>query len=408
MTLALFLKSFSENAFYFSLAHLVLALLGVSFDAYPPLLLLSLALALSRTLAARSPRLRYLPLVLLPVCFAFTHSLPAAGAVALPALFTAFSVHRQLFEPQYGDCVDAFRRSLRILLIFPAAALFGAGRAVLLPVLPLLTVFLAGSVLLLRMLRHKEETLRQPRFVAINTALVCAVLALGALFSIPAVLSWLASGAALLYRILIVPPLMCLSYLGTGIAWVLLQLLTFLISLLSKSPNPPAVNEIAQITDQLGETIVREPSALMRNLSVTVFLLAAVLLAVLYLKRRLGRLRKAAPQRGVVETRTQAQPFASRRPVRELFAPRNARRAVRWYYRRFLGLYQTRGGALRPSYDSADVAKGAYSYFAPEPVDELRAVYLDARYGEAEIPRQAAEQAARCYQTLKHNTKEEL
>lgn len=406
MNLVFFLKSLSESALYFSLAGLALSWFGVPLEARVPLLLIALANALCRAADNRGP-VRYVPLALLLPCFFFARSLPAAAVLLLPMVFTVFSVCRRLFFPQYTDSVDAFRRGLLSAVLLAAASLFGAWRAVISVSLPFFVVFLTSGVLMLRMLRHEEETMRRPRFVLVNALLVAAVLALGALLGTPAALHGLFAFVGLIYRGVIVPLLLCAAYL---LAWVALLIAKLLSRLRGRAPHQAeeTVAEFAAgMRDYLGDVTPREPSAIFQNAMLGLFVLAAVIGAVLYFKRRLSRLR-AAETDGVREARTLAAPYAAPRAPRELFAPRDPRRAVRWHYRRFLALYRKLGGHTPPTCNSADIARGAAAYFHAEQVEQLRDLYLQARYSEADIPRADAERAAAQYKTMKHNTGEEL
>ena len=405
MNLVFFLKSLSENALYFSLAGLILSWFGVPLEARIPLLLIALAGALCRA-ADKLGRVRYAPLALLPLCFFFARSLPAAAVLLPPMAFTVFSVYRRLFFPQHTDSVDAFRRGLLSAALLAAASLFGSWRAVSAVSLPLFVVFLTSGVLMLRMLRHEEETLRRPRFVWLNALLVAAVLALGVLLGTPAALRGLFSFVGLIYRGVIVPILLCVVYLLAWVALLIAKLISRLRGEVPKQAEETVEEFAAGMRDYLGEVVPREPSAVFQNAMLGLFVLAAVIGAVLYFKRRLSRLR-AAETGGVREARTLAAPYVAPRAPRELFTPRDPRRAVRWHYRRFLALYRKLGGHTPPTCNSADIARGAAAYFPAQQVAELRELYLQARYSEADIPRAAAERAAAQYKTLKHNTGEE-
>ncbi len=98
-------------------------------------------------------------------------------------------------------------------------------------------------------------------------------------------------------------------------------------------------------------------------------------------------------------------------PRREIFTPRDPRRAVRHYYARFLRDAHKRGIHITPESTTREILQRCLSCYEQEGLTLLRQVYLSARYDPSPVDRVLVKQAREYYnKTIRsaRNHKEEI
>ncbi len=385
MNLVFFLKIFCDLCYYAIFAGFFAGAYGQQTLQFPALLLLAAVACLCRLLWDREPfKRRYLiPLPLVLTVFA----IPAqtAGTILLgPAvLYTGWTVWSRRMQPNYYDTADHFRMELKIL---PLPLLFAITLQQLTRIerfaAPYALAFVLASVLLLRMVRHDETTLRQPKFRLLNLlnlALVC--LACAVLGS-----AWfrglLLTGLKLIWKAISWPLLAVMLTVGVGMGY-LLQLAipeNFHFDPLELEGFFQELGEEQEKQEIMEEAANSGSETVMAIFSVLTVILAVILIIWLFRKLAAGRERIGAPEGGVQSRYSAMEPPKGEKPLSRLSA-RTPAQQVRYWYRQFLKKTQRQGGALSPNMNTLQQNAAAWDVFRQEDdLNRLRALYLPARY----------------------------
>lgn len=386
MTLAFFLKILNDLCFYSGIVALFGSYYGLESSLLPQLVLLALAAALSRLLWEKRPILRLLPLLLLLP--ALLLPCETAGRVLLlaPVLYVLWTVAGSRFSLGYYAAADLFLLELKLLPV-PLVLMLALSQLSMVErySLPYVLVLVLGSILLLRMLRHDEETLRQPRFRLMNL-LSLAVLCLLGLFLGS---SWF-RGAVLwvlgrLWDVISVPIAWVVGAFGALLAVTVGNLL----SALFKNGDPETMKEILEhmesgqqeTQNSLEQAATQTESA--DPMVRTLLLLALLVLLSFFLFRALrSRGDRETPPAGV-QSRLSAQPLPpGEKPLSRLNA-RTPAQQVRYRYRQLL-LHARQEGAQISGLQTSRQQTGAAEEVCPdrEALDRLRQLYLPARYAD--------------------------
>ena len=379
------LKIAADLAFYYTLVGPPSLHFGGSSGALLGcLLLVTLCFVLSYCLRNRGA-LRFLPLALVAGCFFLPGAETATGVVLLPAwAYAVYLAARRVYEPEWSHQVDIFSLFWKLFLVYFAFELLlrVSDEAVTLSVM-MGTVMLLCSVLLMRSLRHDPQVYCQAKYQLLNLALVAAALAAAGLLSSRTFLNG------------------CFAVLKTvylAVAKVLVQLLFWVIEGIAKlfswlKITKPEGKESIQLDLSSAKDILQledsgggEGSRILSYILIALGALAAIACLVLvfrYLSRREGERRPGggpADSRYAVESRENQEGRA---------APGSPVQRVRQQYRRFLRLCGRHGRVIQRSYTSREVNDNCADLFAPQ-AEELRDIYLEARYNDSATKEDAA------------------
>ncbi|MBQ4577576.1 MAG: hypothetical protein IJA84_00810 [Clostridia bacterium] len=405
MNLVFFLKILVDLCYYGTYAAFFASIYGLTGSLLPQFGLLSLAAALSRAAHLRYPEtpLRRLPLLLCPLAFVLPTQTAGLVILAPAALYVLFCCVTERTQPRYYDSIDIFFLELK-LLFFPALLTVGLAqwkRAEAFSA-PYLLVFLLGSVLLLRMLRHDEATLSQPRFRLMNGLSMAGLcLACGFLGS---PLFRKAAGLVLkaVWRVVSIPILVVLGGVGMGMAWVLEAVLPDELTFEGFKQEPlqylyETEETQPQITPEPNEELTRVVMLVISGLLIALAVLAAVLLF-----RRLLASRRGESASGPEQHRFAASAMPPpQRPLTRLSA-RTPELQVRYWYQQLLHKTRREGGDLRPSMDTRQQSRtedGTFPQKQPE-IARLRQLYLPARY-KGQATAEDAREAKDLYHRIK-------
>ena len=398
LTLTL-LKIASDLAFYYTFAGAVAAVLG----GRPAFLLACLAiqcLSLTLSFAASSRgKLRYLPLVLLVLCFLPPGTSPAEALAAFPpSVYVVWLAAKQLYLPQWSRQVDIFSLYWKLLLGFlAAAALFGVFPTAASMAIPSAAVTLICSVLLMRSLRHDPEVYCQKSYQATELALVLLTALCAWFLSTPAFLHACGALIAAFYSRVLVPLLMACAYLAAGIVQVIWWVFSF-IRLGFQAPEESAAPDLSSAAEILQlEGAAGSGSPLLGQILTALGIVAALTAVVLVFRYLSRRERSSAPEPRQGERRytVEARPAEA-----STGASRSAVQRVRAQYRKFLRLCRDRGISWEKSATSQEVAELSKNAVAPKAGEELRQLYLEARY-HGQATREDAEKARQLAAGLK-------
>ena len=405
MNLVFFLKIFTDLCYYGLFAAFFASIYGLTGSLLPQFALLSLAAALSRMADRKRPEtpLRLLPLLLCPAAFALPAQTAGLVILAPAALYVLFCGVTRRTQPEYYPCTDAFWLELKLLAVpaLMAVALMQAQRAERFS-LPYLLGFFLGSILLLRMLRHDETTLSQPRFRLMNglsilgLCLVCGVVG-SELFR-----NLLGLVLKAVWKVLSIPALLILGGVGAGMIWLLDSVLPDELNFEGIKQEalefPTGTEDLwqDQLTEQTGDPS-RAVLFVISGLLIALAVLAAVLL-----------FRKLAASRRTEEgASSQQRRFAAsampppQRPLTRLSA-RTPDLQVRYWYQQLLRKTRQEGGELRADMDTRQqnwVEEDIFPKHRPA-VTRLRQLYLPARYN-GRATEQDAKEAKDLYRQIK-------
>ena len=264
-----------------------------------------------------------------------------------------------------------------------------------------LVVYLMLGVSLMRMLREAGK-LHRGRTLAMLLALFGVSMAL---FSLQA-LNVLASAMGFLYKNIIVNIILAVVFaLGTvlyGVVWVFRKI----FSLFGGAPEPfEAETEMGGSFEQIfgkQEFIDKGIPAWLIFLGYAILALALCAVVFLIFRRLLGR-KTAVEKKSLYTEARESIRAEERRREGGVLRPKDPRLAVRWYYRKFLKEGQRRGAARTASDTSLAVAEKCAPLFLPaDSAEQLRGVYIGARYSETEaVPPEAADEAAALWRSMK-------
>lgn len=387
MTFCFFLKILTECSLFFLFANVPLSLSLAGVESIIPALICAAAGTLGYVLNGRGSHYQNLSILLLPGVLLYAHSFGQLIALLLPALYVALVIWRQNYFIDRSSQQDFFRIGgfLACLLSIPFVLLMKYNHMAL-----FLTVFLLGSILLLRSLRQDPEVLKQPRYRLMNGLGVLVLVLLALILGSETALNLASSVLGFLYDLLITPIAYLLSWLVTIGARLFIAIFRFFF------PNYE-VNwaGLKILTDAMGnhEPTMVEESAEAAGLSPAVVMAGRVVVALLGLGLLLWffftHSHKGRNQSPAAPSQYRSVAGSDARPPEKIFAdrfpPREPRAAVRYYYRNFLRLC---GRSFPAYYNSLQVQNSTEEDFDPETLSSIRQTYIRARYSPAPVEKE--------------------
>lgn len=403
MNLLFLMKMMGEFSFYFILGNYFASVTG---GRSIPLLLCflpALAVALCRYLSEKENKWERLPLVLMLAALPFLHTAVDLGVYLFGCLYALLLVLRRIYYHSHDSAVSNFQRCSCILVLgLPPLCLVTGGIGALQASVPLALVFLGVSVLQMRMLRHDARTLEERSFLWQNLCSVGILVGLGLLASTDAFLHSTKAVASFFYNTVVLSIIRVILYLFLAIAWVFGKF----YSLFNHDFVPTLPKEAAQVIafGLPGMEYEQETAVPMWVQWIIIGALLLLLMAVVgYVLYKLTTRRyQDANQADFYDQRAQLE-TSTRPPRRELFAPRDPRRAVRHYYLKFLQDAYRHGVAITPDSTTEDISRRAAGFYAPGPLEALRGNYLRARYSPDPVPRELAKQTKELYNEVIHS-----
>ncbi len=406
MNFAFFLKLFSDICYYLAFACFFGSIFGQERFLMPAAALLALCALLSRWIDGKKPNslLRFLPLLLLGALAVDPPDLAGCIVLILPVGFILYTLWRRQFTPSYYEEIDNFSLMLKIVGVALAIALLLMEKARIEHFsLPYLIAFLLGNVLMLRLLRHDEETLARPQFRIMNLLAVCgAVLAALLMFSRP---------FRFAVRKAVSLVLGAIAYVLNFLFKPLIPLLNSLFERIKNSLGhsavvEPPIQQDYQTTNPPFTIEFPVPDTPQKDLSTVwtilliLFFLALLTGAVLLFRKLLSGRSVSRSEPGIVRRFFVSDPEKHRERLSR-FGSTPAQR-VRYWYRQHLILTQKSGGLLKPTLNTRQQQQTADVTLrhSLEEHARLRELYLPARYAD-----RATEQDAKEAQALYHAEK---
>lgn len=411
MNLALFLKMFSDICFYLAFGCFFGSTFGQQSFLMPAAALMALCAVAARWIDGKKPGslLRFTPLLLFGALALYPPDLQGWIVLIPPAGFLVYALWKRDLTPSYYQENDNFFLMLKIPILPLISALLLMQKTRLERfALPYLVAFLLGSVLLLRLLRHDEETMSRPQFRVMNLLAVAgAVLGAVIVFSKPfrhgvaAILSLILTGIVDVIFFLLKPFFPLLDKLFTALKELMEQ----------KALEHQQVEQDYQVVDAPFAPDIPVPDTPPKDLS-TLWAILVILFFIALLVGVILLFRKLLSQRVVsrVEPGTIRRFFVNdperRREGRTPFGRSPAQR-VRYWYGQLLLLTQKYGGRLDKTMTTRQQLsweKAVFHGTEPEQI-RLRELYLPARYGGT-VTEADAREAKELFKAVKKNEKE--
>ena len=382
MSLIFTLKIISDLCFYFAFANFF-AIFGGGQPVIQTLPVLAACVFISAALA-RKKYLRLLPLAILPACFFIVPFGLANFLLFLPAfVFIAVSIYNiNKMPPSFGYSGVFF---LFLKIYFPFFLLVIAlqmRHQLEVSSLPFAIVFLASSVILMRILRLGPEISSRPGFRTMNFLNVFAVLLLGLFLGSRAFTNFIGFLIGTFYFNIFAPILIILVTGFIYILWPLLALFRRLFGRRINVDNETYADEFAFAPQE--ELFFQEASGNFEALKFILSLVFFILLA--YLIFRLFRRLLSYSVKTQGQTVTPGQRFflsGDKKISSRWFYPENP---IRETYRKFLGLCRKAGIERQAHFTSADYETRTREIIAsPYEAAQFRSMYINARYGEKSV-----------------------
>ncbi|MBQ2770130.1 MAG: DUF4129 domain-containing protein [Clostridia bacterium] len=397
------LKILADLCLYFGVAGLILP----AGEALPALCIMGVVGAAQALLQERQVRPLFRALALTPLLgvLFFVRSGQLAFLILPPTVYVAVlcytgrvALSREQFLGYFRPIILFLAAALLLLLLF---AREGKAMANALPFAA--AGFLFGAMLL-RTLRHVRTTRRHPRFIFINLGIPLLLTLLAFLLAKLGLAGALKDGFGFVYQSLIMPLLLGLSYVIFGVVFLFQKLLSLFESKESASAAQFEAN-LGALESELG-VMAGESSELVGKILVAMGILFGLVLLYFLFRSMLGeRLEKPIAEDAGSVSRTLSPDRPKER--KKLLAPRTPEEQVRRYFKKILQLSREAGITYLRSDTSERAAKRASAVFDPKGMEELRSLYIRARYSPKGVSREEVRQARGIYEALKKARKQE-
>ncbi|MGM9521145.1 MAG: hypothetical protein ACI3VB_01530 [Oscillospiraceae bacterium] len=404
MLTVVLLKIASDLSFYYTFAGLLAVWLGASPSSILLALIVQSAAFVLSYVLRKSRAASFAVLITQFICFA----LPGAGIAGLavmvpPAAYELWLSFKGVFEPESSKQTDIFSLFWKVFLVFALVVMLCGGYSIFMSIsMQCGVVCLCGQVLLMRSLRHDRRVYCQKKYQLMNLTMIAAVVLIAWLLSSEAFLGTCLAAVKALYKYVISPIIMVLLYAVLGIVKGIGWLFSFIkIKKADGEDNDIQLN-MEGAKEIFGLDAQDTSSEMFDRVMIALGIILAIVI-VFFVFRYLAR-RTSGTEQGKVQedSRSYAQPEenrAVRKPVG------GAVQRVRSYYRKFLKLCDTIGYPLEKSDTSLDVNNKAGRYLGKEEAEELRQIYINARYNDT-ADKACADKAKELVSKLKKNAGE--
>lgn len=403
MILVFFLKTLCDLSYIMCFEALIGSSFGVSPNLFPYVLLFSICSAIAMVLdgKGRPSIIRFIPVAAGAACIVFAGNTPSAIALILPAVYMIYICLKRLFHVEYYNTVDSFTKLSALLGVMAfIVLLFGGWKAFGTYSGPFVIVYLLGMILLMRMQRHSEETMKQPAFLIMNGASIAGVCILAISLFSNAMITIIKTVFLIVYNVTIVPFVYIISPLVAGIGWLIAKFFYFIMTHNPFKPQNPdmAAEEAAkeQLENHLSKGLPKE----------LIYVLYAVFIAALltFIFRKLvnKRRQKIDGDNSVsISSYTYTGPVEKPLSFSSIF-PTTPTGQIRFYYRKLLLFFMKQGLPITVQMDTSEIEERCCR-IRPEQtglIKKMRLLYMPARYGSS-IQKRSAEEAKKIYRAIK-------
>lgn len=376
MKLMVFSRMLCEISMYFSVVSLLNA--AFAFDAnYFAIAAVILLFYMASYMLRKKAFLRCACIVGLSAAVLFVSDIRAMILIGPFCIYVALTMALERYDQDYSRFISLYKGFIAATVILFVICIVGQWMDLFnrYCIGWIFTYFVTG-IMVLRMIRQADSVLEDKKFMLMNLVLLIVVCAVGAFLGSDLFLGALAGLTGLIYKYVIAPVLTAAAYIMAGLLWVF-SLIKFTPKEEEEENKDPDFG-MTEWEDREDKEISAPKEDIQQVILGIVIIITAIGLYFLF-RYMLGKKKKTEEGESLNEVRA---PSAGKIESEGILGivPRNARDAVRFYYRRFQRICGARGIAIMPWYNTTDIRQQAVTVFSEQPVDELRDVYLAARY----------------------------
>ena len=396
------LKLICDLSFYLSFAGLICSMAtGNSLMGTLPYLF---SCAFASSLLSEKGNLRFIPLILLlPALFILRENIFNYLFFIPACAYTVYYVNSLPYD------IDTMEYSATYRLYFTAAIpvsilLFIAAKENFETVgIPYGLMFTACSIVLMRMLRHDKEILKQTKFKIFNTLSVAGVMVVGALAGSEQFLGFVIGLIKAFYFSFVVP---VITLLLVG----LLYILTPIFSLFNfDDVDIKFFHEVDDIVLESGWDLFKEEEIPESGISLVIFKIVffgILFVLALYLIYRLYKVFTQKYDPRPTSIRQERTFLDQGRPKKK--EPR-INHQIRQIYRKFMKLCEANNIPIYLNSTTDDLARQAGNVWGDkESSSELRNIYIESRYGEVAPTKEKIKKSKELYNKMKKLTEAKL
>jgi hypothetical protein len=354
------------------------------------------------------PRLRFAPLAVCALSFAFTRT-TADVVVTIPMIgYLFFVIFRDMTDVDYDGTLSRFFFCLKLLPAPIFLALITSNKDGIVQVmLPYFFFFLVLSFMLLRMLRHSEKMLSDRKFRLMNVAEIAMLCGAGYLMSSGLIISVFKFIGNMLIRFVFRPIFTGVSYVFGGFVWLLNKLFGW-IDLFPEGVDVSAL-EGTGVGMTEGETAIweyyEEAAADSPATQIITYLAMGIgalilIIAVVLLFRALLRAGRRSRDNQFSDVRESLDEKNDGGKARLGLSYRDR---VRQQYKKFLKRCYKLGVDPEENLNSRDINEQVDGRFSRSALKRLRDVYIRARYSSRDISKEDLRAAREAYDALEND-----
>lgn len=392
-------KTLSSMSFVFFLASYVSLLCKRQPQLFPAFMLICIGVFLCFIFDTRlrSPKARFIPLALVFASLFFITDISSALTVIFAIVYAVIMIVRQSYFLTYGEGADEFKRNIKIILfLLFTSVVFGIVNNIGTSVLPFTIIYMISSVCELSMLRHNDNTLKERRFITLNSLILGFACLLGFFMATSLFMKACSAILGFLWMRIIIPILMAITTVASYVLLGFSNLLSKNVFELLKTKGGKGITFelMGGLVDD--NKFTGERNVLDVILAVVAVVVIAITVFVLIKKLMKGR---SAPERDKSGS-VRYKEYIPRKDKDENMS--SEVKGIRHIYRKFLILLESRGLDIPIFFTSYDVNNSIHGEI-PDKADaeKLRQYYILARYGEKDMSKDDLKKAKQLYAGMK-------
>lgn len=360
-------------------------------------------------LKMKNKKLYYIPVLIIMLNLIFDHSVSSFFFTAVVMIFNFYFIKKDIFKLDYRMLIDEFRAGFAAVIIIFLFALVTRSTAAFGRVsAPFLIVYLISSVTLLRSLRNSEFTEKRKFVNTSNFAYCTLVILISFILGIEQVRTGIFNMIAAIYFKIIDILVFLLSHVFAFVGYFLEYFFEFLKKLLLQKGSSKAFDSFRNSTSNDSENPFKNHISKVLVDSAGFHIIMEILLIafILYLFYRMftKRIHSAKYE----EQFTESKDFilfhksGSKKSLRRFLKPAAYRDYVRYYYSKFLKLAEKYNTGITKSDTTLDINKKARTNFSKDALDDMRSIYIKARYSSTDVGNDDVNRIRKNYKKLKN------
>jgi hypothetical protein len=340
-------------------------------------------------------RLRFLSFLLLPFCFLPFESISLMFLLLPPCGYLITSISLKQYYINFSKTREQIKLSLMLIFAPLIIALFGGYEYLVATYyFQYILLFLGCAICLLRALLNDWQTISKPKFILYNIGFISGIFIILIIVGSPFVMRVLFSVGQLILRYIVLPILFAIRWLVIFISSLLSTYEDREITFLEFLVEEPAERFGFGAPNYLGGFFSGVPETVWWLFIIFTILLLMFIIARVIKAIRVGKKRNSINWEGIVEEQNIGMTKdEKKKKSKRLFAPKDARLAIRYYYGRFLKMCIEKGIPPQKGNTTREICINNKEVFSEGTMNDLRELYIKARYSEKEILKSETERS---------------